>query len=765
MENMYLVLVIVLFALAITDLVVGVSNDAVNFLNSAIGSKVTSMRTIMIVASVGIFIGATFSSGMMEVARKSIFHPEAFTFAEIMAVFVAVMLTDIILLDFFNSIGLPTSTTVSIVFELLGAATTVALIKMTAADEGLSHLSSYINGETALTIVSGILLSVVIAFVFGALIQYLSRILFSFQYEKRLKYFGSVWGGLALTAMTYFLIIKGLKHASFVSDAQNEWMKEHTLTILGASLVLWTLILQLLASFTKFNILKIVVLFGTFALAMAFAGNDLVNFIGVPIAGMESFFSWRASNMSPDELMMTSLAEPVKTNPWLLLIAGLIMVLTLWGSRKARSVVETSLKLSRQNEGAERFRPSFFSQTLVRFSYMVSSALVKGIPLKTLEKIDKNFQPLPLAKTEKDPVAFDLIRASVNLAVASMLISLATSLKLPLSTTYVTFMVAMGASLADKAWGRDSAVYRVAGVVQVVAGWFGTALIAFTVCSVFVVLILLFGMYAVGGLMALAILLMVRSHISHNKESDKTSKMDKMLANNDTLSRRNLHEMMARDVKKSLESARAAMSDAFNGLMEEDLTLIRKSKKDIRKLTSRNERTRYHLFQLIKRSGEDSNDLSTAFVKVFDLDQDLAQSAELIVKACVTHIENTHAPLVPSQEVMVRSVADQVGNFIGQLAVVLGSQKTISAESLELYLGKKNEILILIEDAIQSQNEGIRLEKYNSRNSLLVFSLLMEARDLVVIAARFAKLFASISPELEEKDHGPDPLLTVASLN
>jgi phosphate/sulfate permease len=463
METFFLLIVIILIVLAVSDLVVGVSNDAVNFLNSAIGSKTAPFIIIMIVAAAGIVFGATFSSGMMEVARKGIFHPDQFFFGEIMIIFLAVMMTDIILLDFFNTFALPTSTTVSIVFELLGAAVAVSLIKIKASGSNMADMGQYINTSSALLMITAILLSVVIAFTFGLLIQYLARVLFSFNFEKNIKYFGALWGGIAISAITFFILIKGAKGSSFMTDRTVAWIRDHSLLILGLSFLGWTVLLQLLQLIFRLNILKFIVLVGTFALAMAFAGNDLVNFIGVPLAGLESFREFHASGMTdPSGFAMTALVEQVKTPTVFLLIAGTIMVVALWTSKKAQSVAATTIDLSRQDEGYERFESFAMARGIVRASIGFSN-FVNTITPKHLRNFLKNrFKRDQFRDMKKEKgLSFDLVRASVNLVVASALISLGTSLKLPLSTTYVTFMVAMGTSLADGAWGRESAVFRV----------------------------------------------------------------------------------------------------------------------------------------------------------------------------------------------------------------------------------------------------------------------------------------------------------------
>ncbi|MDO9261886.1 MAG: inorganic phosphate transporter, partial [Flavobacteriaceae bacterium] len=495
MENYYYMLIIALGFLAILDLVVGVSNDAVNFLNSAIGSKAVSMRTILIVASVGIVLGAITSSGMMEVARSGIFVPGKFYFSEIMIIFMAVMLTDVILLDFFNTLGLPTSTTVSIVFELLGAAVAMALIKISVNSQlTTANLLEFINQAKAIEIISGILISVVIAFTVGGLVQFLSRLLLTFNFEKRPKIYSAIFGGLSLISITYFIVLKSFKGTSL--DVFGGYFESHKLLIFGAGFLIWATISYLLMAFFRVNVYKIIIVAGTFALAMAFAGNDLVNFIGVPIAAYNSFEVWSVSGVSADAFSMEALAGKVPTPTLFLLLAGVVMVLTLWFSKKARSVAATEVNLARQDHGYERFEPNPLSRIIVRF--FVSSAKVseKIMPKSVQDWIESKFEKpvveLPKNKTYEMP-AFDMVRASTNLMVAGVLIAFATSLKLPLSTTYVTFMVAMGTSLADRAWGRDSAVYRVSGVLSVIGGWFFTAFMAFTASAVFTYFIFIGG--------------------------------------------------------------------------------------------------------------------------------------------------------------------------------------------------------------------------------------------------------------------------------
>ncbi|WP_010135162.1 inorganic phosphate transporter, partial [Ochrovirga pacifica] len=520
MNDIYILMVIALAILAIIDLVVGVSNDAVNFLNSAIGSKAIPIKKIMIIASLGVLAGALSSSGMMEVARKGIFIPSQFQFNEIMYIFMAVMITDIILLDVFNTLGMPTSTTVSIVFELLGSAVTISVIKILGNDsQTIADIWSYINHKTAVTIILGILLSVVVAFSVGAIVQFFSRLIYSFNIEKRPTYINAIFGGLSITAITYFIVIKGLKGSS-IYDQLKDVITNNTLEIIGIAFVIWTLISFLLISAFKTNVLKIIIGIGTFSLAMAFAGNDLVNFIGVPIAAWNSYEAWQASGLPAEQLSMGILAKKVPSNDLLLILAGAIMVVTLWFSKKARLVIETGVNLSRQGEGHEKFKPNSASRAVVRAGISINNLYTKIVPNKTLEVINTKFSKpvVEFNRTDiKDLPAFDMVRASVNLVVAGILISIGTSLKLPLSTTYVTFMVAMGTSLADRAWGRESAVYRIAGVLSVIGGWFLTALVAFTASAVIAYLIYLGNIFTVGILLTFIFVLLSKNYLKKDK--------------------------------------------------------------------------------------------------------------------------------------------------------------------------------------------------------------------------------------------------------
>lgn len=529
----YEILVFVLFLLAIIDLMVGVSNDAANFLNSAVGSKVASFRTILIIASIGVLAGAISSAGMMEVARKGIFIPGYFTFDAIMLVYVAVMITDIILLDFYNSIGLPTSTTVSIVFELLGAAFIIGLL--TTWDRGDKvALENFLNFSTATKIIFGIFLSVLVAFSTGAVVQFITRFLFTFDLEKGLKRYGSVFTGIAVTAITYFLLIKGLKGSSFITDDVKHWINENTLQLISYSVVGWSLISYLAIKAFKINPLRIIVLMGTFSLAMAFAGNDLVNFIGVSVAGWQSLQAWSAEHLSTgvaaDSYFMHVLSAKTKAPLYMLLAAGIVMVITLWTSKKARNVSQTEVKLARQGDGEERFKSNRLSRIIVGFFISIGNGAGAVLGKKNVERINARFA-LQRVTVSADAPSFDLLRASVNLMTAAILIAYATSLKLPLSTTYVSFMVAMGTSLADRAWGIESAVYRVSGVLQVIGGWVMTAVIAFTASAVFGAILFYGGKTGMFVALGLAAVSLVRSHVVFKKlrtELDEEDEVEKI---------------------------------------------------------------------------------------------------------------------------------------------------------------------------------------------------------------------------------------------
>ena len=601
METFYLFLVIFLFVLAIVDLSVGVSNDAVNFLNSAIGARAASFKVIIAIAAVGVFVGAALSNGMMDIARHGIYQPQHFYFSEIMCILAAVMLTDVVLLDIFNSLGMPTSTTVSMVFELVGGTVAIALVKI-ASSSGALQLGDLLNTEKAFTVILGIFLSVAIAFFFGVIVQYLSRILFSFNYKKSSKYFIGLFGGLAATSIIYFMLIKGLKTSSFMTGEFKDMVYANTGMIVLGCMVFFTILMQVL-HWLKVNVFKVVILMGTFALALAFAGNDLVNFIGVPLAGYSSYMDLMAQGgtTTTDTFLMTSLLGPAQT-PWYFLVgSGIVMVIALATSKKAQNVVKTSLDLSRQSDGEESFGTSPVARVLVRNCSNISATILSIVPTPVKNWIDSRFNQSEMIMDDK--ASFDLVRASVNVVLSGLLIALGTSLKLPLSTTYVAFMVAMGTSLADRAWGRESAVYRITGVLSVIGGWFITAGAAFTICFIVALLIYWGGIPALVAMIGLAIYSLVRSHFAYKaklrKEALKeevNSTVSKLRKATDTREALALFREHSREeLQSDLDFTAEVFGKAVNGFMNENL-------RELRKVLTAVEEKKIHLKQ-VKRVG------------------------------------------------------------------------------------------------------------------------------------------------------------------
>ncbi len=730
MDNIYIYMLAALAILAIADLIVGVSNDAVNFLNSAIGSKAVSFKTIMIVASIGVAVGAMTSSGMMEVARKGIFNPGEFMFDEIMIIFMAVMLTDILLLDFFNTLGLPTSTTVSIVFELLGASVAIAILKIYADDSGqtLLDLSNYINNSKAIEIILGIVLSVVVAFTIGAVIQYVSRLLLSFKFSEKPVWYGAVFSGIANSAIMYFILIKGLKNAAFLSSDLLSYLNGNLYVTLAISFVFWTLISLLIMSL-KVNIYKLIIVIGTFALAVAFAGNDLVNFIGVPIAAYNSYEAWVASGISPSEFGMASLAQKVPTQPYLLLIAGLIMVLTLWFSSKARAVVKTSVDLSRQDEVKERFEPNFLSRNIVRLSIGLSQSVNKMLPNGFKMLSDKQFvkpKKKAIVKAQDRP-AFDLVRAAVNLMVASVLISIATSMKLPLSTTYVTFMVAMGTSLADRAWGSESAVYRVAGVLNVIGGWFFTAISAFIAAGIMACLLFYGETYALIALFIVAISLLIRNYMVHRNNNKLMREEDKLEKAESSSTQGVIHES-AKNIANVLKRGIKIYKSAINGLATQNLQVLKKNRKNVETLSDEIDDLRDNIFYFIKNLEEPSLAASNFYINILRYLQDMTQSLEYIAKASHKHINNNHKKLKFSQ---IKELKDLDAHIETMFLDTKTAFESRSFEQIGTIIGEKTEVLNLVQQKIQKQVERTRTEESSPKNTTLYFSLLLETKDLV----------------------------------
>ena len=733
MDNIYLLMVIALAILAVADLVVGVSNDAVNFLNSAVGSKAISFRTIMIVASLGIAFGAMSSSGMMEVARKGIFNPGEFYFDEIMIIFMAVMITDILLLDFFNTLGMPTSTTVSIVFELLGAAVVISLIKIAASDaQTVSDLAGYINTTKATQIILGILLSVVVAFSVGVLIQYISRLLLSFKFEEKASWVAALFGGIAATAITYFIFIKGLKGTSFIPEDFNDFVFDNTAIIVGVSFIIWTGISALLSNLFNMNVYKFIIIIGTFAIAMAFAGNDLVNFIGVPIGGWQAYEAWHVAwletGVAASEFSMGALGKKVPTPQLLLLAAGLVMVLTLWFSKKAKGVLKTSIDLSSQDDVKERFQPNFLSRGIVRFAKGSATMFRTIIPESVMGKIEKQYEkPVVVLTKGKEAPAFDMVRAAVNLMVASILISIATSMQLPLSTTYVTFMVAMGTSLADRAWGSESAVYRVAGVLNVIGGWFFTAFSAFIAAGLVAFLIHWNVKVMIPVLLLLAVLLLVRSYLSYNKKKNGIENYTG-LKKSESSTVQGIIVESADHISNVISRTNRIYTDVLKGLAKENNKALKKSRKGVAKLDAEIEELRDNIFYLIKNLDETSVRGSNFYITILAYLTDIAQSLDFISKKSYKHVNNNHKKLKFKQIKELQEIDDTLESLLSEITEVFDSRKF---ERISYVLDRKEEIFASLSEKIQLQIQRTRTEESSPKNTSLYFNILLETKDLV----------------------------------
>ena len=747
MEQIYIVMLVALAILASIDLMVGVANDAVNFLNSGIGSKAVSFKTLMIVASIGIALGALFSSGMMEIARSGIFNPSMFTFDDVMIIFLAVMVTDVLLLDVFNSLGFPTSTTVSVVFELLGAGVCLAIYKIITQDDGFETLSGYINTKKASEIVTSILLSVLLSFSIGALVQYISRIIFSFQYQNRIKYFGAVFGGLAITSITYFILFKGIKGSTFMTSELKDFMGDNQMLIIGASFVFWTLLSQVLISF-RVNIFKVIIVIGTFALALAFAGNDLVNFIGVPIGAIQAYDIYVAGGSNSLMLMGELASSDLKANFWYLLAGGGIMVYTLWTSKKAKEVIKTELSLSNQGDGTEKFDANNLSRIIVR-GVMYIGQLVNYVLPKSLQlKIDKQFVKEEVKSKNTEVAAFDMVRASVNLMVAAVLIAIGTSLKLPLSTTYVTFMVAMGTSFADRAWDRESAVYRVAGVFNVIGGWFVTAIVAFSMAGLTVTILKLGKVFAFVGIMILVGILLYRSS---RKYLAKVKERDAELAQLRTEDVATIKEIISESssqIAKVVHKTNILYSDVVNNLGLQDLAKLKEDKKKLKKLEKEVDDLKSNVFYVIKNLDENSIEASKFYILILGFLQDMVQSIGFITNTSYSHINNNHKNLKFNQIRDLKSIDNQLQLLFERLEE---SFKTEDFSKLDVVLQEKSTLLDSIAELIQKQITRIRTTENSPKNSKLYFGLLLETNDLVKATMNLLELFKEFNEQVEKK--------------
>ena len=737
MDNIYFILVSILAVLAIGDLIVGVSNDAVNFLNSAVGSKAIPFKTIMILASLGVACGALFSSGLMEVARKGIFNPGEFYFDEIILIFTAVMLTDILLLDFFNTLGMPTSTTVSIVFTLLGAAVFMSIIKISETTGDFSEIVNYINTAKAIQIISGILLSVVVALTVGAIVQWFSRLFLTYKFEEKAIWVSALFGGIALSAITYFILMKGIKGTPFANIKYDllggvkikDLLEREVFKVVLANFLVWIGVSFVLIKFLKANIYKIIIGIGTFALALAFAGNDLVNFIGVPIAAYQSYEAWVISGVTATEFSMGVLSSKVATPTVLLVISGGIMVLTLWISTKAKKVMKTELDLSDQNSIKERFQPNFISKGIVKSFQLVGSGFNALLPSSLKEKIEIQFSDADLVlknQNDKDAPSFDMLRACINLVVASILISIATSYKLPLSTTYVTFMVAMGTSLADRAWKRDSAVYRVAGVLSVIGGWFLTAFAAFIVSGIIVTIIYLGGPQAIAIILFIILLIIGKNYLKHKNENSDLIDLDGLVKSESNSIKGVMDESTKNVIKvfKRVDKIYAILSE---GLAKHDKKILKKARKNINRLTEDVENLRENIFYFIKNLEESSLSASNFYIVILSLIQDITDDLEYIVKKSYKHVNNDHSKLKLSQVRDLRSVYELTEAVFHE---AMDTYNNNSEAKINLVLENREDILKQLDEKINNQIALTRNEETSPKNTTLYFNILLKSKDL-----------------------------------
>jgi len=737
MDNIYFILVSILAVLAIGDLIVGVSNDAVNFLNSAVGSKAIPFKTIMILASLGVACGALFSSGLMEVARKGIFNPGEFYFDEIILIFTAVMLTDILLLDFFNTLGMPTSTTVSIVFTLLGAAVFMSIIKISETSGDFSEIVNYINTAKAIQIISGILLSVVVALTIGAIVQWFSRLFLTYKFEEKAIWVSALFGGLALSAITYFILMKGIKGTPFANIKYDllggvkikDLLEQEVFKVVLANFLVWIGVSFVLIKFLKANVYKIIIGIGTFALALAFAGNDLVNFIGVPIAAYQSYEAWVISGVTATEFSMGVLSSKVATPTVLLVISGGIMVLTLWISTKAKKVMKTELDLSDQNSIKERFQPNFISKGIVKSFQLVGSGFNALLPSSLKEKIEIQFSDADLVlknQNNKDAPSFDMLRACINLVVASILISIATSYKLPLSTTYVTFMVAMGTSLADRAWKRDSAVYRVSGVLSVIGGWFLTAFAAFIVSGIIVTIIYLGGPQAIAIILFIILLIIGKNYLKHKNENSDLIDLDGLVKSESNSIKGVMDESTKNVIKvfKRVDKIYAILSE---GLAKHDKKILKKARKNINRLTEDVENLRENIFYFIKNLEESSLSASNFYIVILSLIQDITDDLEYIVKKSYKHVNNDHSKLKLSQVRDLQNVYELTEAVFHE---AMEAYNNNSEAKINQVLKNREDILKQLEEKINNQIALTRNEETSPKNTTLYFNILLKSKDL-----------------------------------
>ena len=737
-----LFIVITLALLAVMGIVVGVSNDAVNFLNSAFGSKVAKKNVILAVAGIGVMVGVMTSSGMMDVARSGVFYPERFSYQEIMILFLGMMLSNIILLDIYNSLGLPTSTTVSLVFGLLGSALALAFYNVWGGDTAYS-VGEYINSGNALTIVSGILLSVVLAFLTGHLLMYISRIIFSFRYHKIFSRYGALWCGITIAGIIYFTVFKGLKSSGLVPAQLIEYVNNNTaisLLILwvGSSVLLW--VLQRM----KVNILRVAILAGTFSLALAFAGNDLVNFIGVPYAGYDSYMIAQASDVPIES--MSSLANPTTANFWIMCAAGLVMVITLFTSKKAMRVIETERKLSSQSEEAPtNSEATMLSRGIVRGARAMNDAVQAIIPKRLREAIDNRFEALP--EEERGDVNYDLIRATVNLTAAAILISIGTQLKLPLSTTYVVFMVSMGTSLADRAWGRESAVYRITGVTTVIMGWFVTAVGGFIIALAVTLALAYGGNIAIIAITLVCLGLVIKSNVKPKKEEEKVE--ESAVARIEDALKKSPEEALityTEHVCSSMEKVTLIYDRTIVAVFKENRKVLRDMVREAEEFYHSTRQQKYEIMPLL-RSLEDS-DVRTGhyYVQVVDYISETSKALLHITRPCYKHVDNNHTGLSKEQVYDLKCINDRVEEIFGEINTML---RTRSFDSMEVILNKRDEMFDLIDEVMQNQLRRLRDTGGSSSANMLFFNILTETKTMILHSRNIMKSLEHFVDEMK----------------
>lgn len=734
METIYFVIVAFLLMLAVFDLFVGVSNDAVNFLQSAIGAKVARFRTVLVVASAGVLIGAVMSAGMMDVARHGIMHPANYTFAEVMTIFLAVMVTDVVVLDIFNTLGMPTSTTVSLVFELLGATFILALFKMNA-DPSLM-ITDLMNSSKALSVIIAIFVSVAIAFFFGTAVMWLSRLVFTFRYKKHLRYSIAIFGGIAFTALAYFIFIKGLGGSPFISDATKNWINDNTQMLLLAVFVASTILNEILY-LLRVNVFKIIVLLGTFALAMAFAGNDLVNFIGVPLAGLDSMQDFMANgNGDPNAFMMTSLMTSAKSPLIYLVLAGIIMIVAMATSKKAQNVVKTSVDLSRQDEGDEMFGSSKVARSLVRAVQDMGNGLSKIMPSSTTKWIDSRFNKEEMELAQG--AAFDEVRAAVNLVLAAMLIIIGTNYKLPLSTTYVTFMVAMGTSLADKAWSRDSAVFRVTGVLSVIGGWFVTAGVAFAACALVCTMLHFGGFVVMIAFMVLDIYLLWRSGQAYKKKSSEDKKDDIFNLMMRTKDKDIVWDLLRKHVGRTQSFVTRFTCDVFNkivdGVSNERLKELKVSYREVNSERETLKKLRRQEFLAMRRIPERiALERNTWFHLGVNCNQQYMYCLRRMLDPIKEHLDNNFQPMPKEYIDEFEEVRRRINELMSHTEQMISTNRyDLYRETLTIGDECKDELSALRDRHINRMQQDVNAAQ-NLKVSMLYLNMLQESQELISI--------------------------------